>query len=239
MALQLRQRLESADVEVFMYDPDGLWNDPVTIVIEALIEVDCVASLNPEKRSPWVEAELEWAGECQRPVIGIDSSRVSAAAQLIREAPHAATKDIVRGDRFVRALKVLRRHLARGILQQSDFFTIEDWCLLIQVEPMIPDLNHFYAAINRDEPDVDVLANEMGQRIGHLFRDLECLTEYLNIASATHPLVFKGCGIPTTSSKQLAKLSTLTLEEMRNALPMGLKRLREIRDDKIKEWPRI
>ena len=90
-----------------------------------------------------------------------------------------------------------------------------------------------------DIESMNRLAKAMGARIGHLFIDLGCLARYLDMASAAHPLVFSGYGIPVTANESLAKLSQLTIQEMSELLPMDLKRLRGIRDGTLKEYPRI
>ena len=236
----LKSKLESVQIEVFMYDPDSLWKDPVTILVEAIGEVDFVVSLNPGARSPWVESELDWARENQRPVINVELDGVTEIGSLVAGVPKMPPKKIKRGDRFVRAYESIHRHLGHASLAESDFFNVEDWFLLLQIEPLIPDLNQLFAALRGDDEEYSgSLAEAMGARIGHLFLDLGCLGRYLDMASSAHPLVFAGYGIPMTGNYDLAVLSMYTTEEMSEFLPMGLKRLRGIRDGTLKEIPRI
>ena len=236
----LKSILESIQVEVFMYDPDSLWRDPVTILVEALSEIDCIVNLDPGIRSPWVEAELQWARENQRPVINVQLDDVTETGCIVALSPNTPPKTTRRGDRFIRAYEILCSQVGLDTLAESDFFTVEDWFLLLQIEPLIPDLNQLFSAMRGDDIEsMNRLAKAMGARIGHLFIDLGCLARYLDMASAAHPLVFSGYGIPTTANESLAKLSQLTIQEMSELLPMGLKRLRGVRDGTLKEYPRI
>ena len=155
-------------------------------------------SLNRSTRSPWVEAELDWARENQRPVVNVELDGLTETGSLVDGAPKTPPKNIMRGDRFVRAYELLHRHLGHAALAESDFFTVEDWFLLVQVEPLIPDLNQLFAAMRGDDEEYSGgLAEVMGARIGHLFMDLGCLARYLDMASDAYPLVFAtGAGFP-------------------------------------------
>lgn len=239
VAVYLQRQLEAKDVEVFLYDPETLWGDPVTIIVEALMEVDIVLNLNPTAPSPWKKAELRWSSSNGRPIIESSLQELGSVVESIANASRQPPSDLLRGTRFVRIHKIMHEHVNAGLIEDSDFFNMEDWFLLRQIEPLIPELNQLFALMRRDEDGQDDLAMRMGAKLGHLFNEFEDLAKYLQLASAAHPLVFAGKGLAMTGNYDLAKLSLYSTEELEKILPMGLERLRGLRDGTLGELPRI